>query len=123
MDAAFGIWQENGGLIFIKQESGTPKLAISWEEIQHGDRYPFDGPNGVLAHAFFPNKGGDIHFDNSEIWNINVEIRDSKLTVIKNCSLFVVRFLTQYLKMSFFSVQCVSSRCSRDRSLSRFETQ
>lgn len=51
-------------------------MDILWATGDHGDGYPFDGMDGVLAHCFFPSPpnpepiAGDIHFDDSETWQI-----------------------------------------------------
>jgi len=44
---------------------------MSFVQRDHGDGYPFDGPGGILAHAFYPAFGGDVHYDNEETWTIN----------------------------------------------------
>lgn len=52
-------------------------LDILWASGEHGDGSPFNGPSGVLAHAFFPSPpnsepiAGDIHFDEDETWDRN----------------------------------------------------
>ena len=45
-------------------------IMIRFARGNHGDPEPFDGRWGVLAHAFYPWAGGNIHFDRDEPWRI-----------------------------------------------------
>ncbi|XP_040196160.1 collagenase 3-like [Rana temporaria] len=65
---AFKVWSDVTPLNFTRLRSGTADIMISFGRNEHGDFYPFDGPNGLLAHAFPPGEklGGDTHFDDDE---------------------------------------------------------
>jgi len=68
---AFNKWAEVSGLRFEEVISNQAvDIDISFERFEHGDGNPFDGPRGVLAHAFFPVYGGDVHMDDSEDWSV-----------------------------------------------------
>lgn len=68
---AFQLWADKTALTFERKDSGSVHIDIRFEKREHGDGDPFDGPGGTLAHAFFPQYGGDAHFDDQEYWTIN----------------------------------------------------
>ncbi|XP_071316697.1 collagenase 3-like [Trachinotus anak] len=65
---ALQVWAKVTPLRFTRIYSGTADIMISFGSRYHGDYYPFDGPDGTLAHAFAPSPGigGDAHFDEDE---------------------------------------------------------
>ncbi|XP_074527741.1 matrix metalloproteinase-18-like [Halichoeres trimaculatus] len=65
---ALQVWANVTPLRFTRIYSGTADIMISFGTEYHGDAYPFDGPDGILAHAFAPSNGigGDAHFDDAE---------------------------------------------------------
>ncbi|NOQ75154.1 MAG: matrixin family metalloprotease [Crocinitomix sp.] len=70
VENAMAEWVLHAGLTFT--ETGTVGLAnsidISWASGDHGDGNAFDGPSGTLAHAYYPQYGGEMHFDEAETW-------------------------------------------------------
>uniref|UniRef100_A0A667WV63 Peptidase metallopeptidase domain-containing protein n=1 Tax=Myripristis murdjan TaxID=586833 RepID=A0A667WV63_9TELE len=68
--SALKIWSDAAPLTFTKVNNGKADIDISFVRRTHGDFFPFDGPKGVLAHAFEPGEGlgGDVHFDEDETW-------------------------------------------------------
>jgi len=74
---AFALWAGATSLSFTEVSSAaSADIVILWGVGEHGDGVPFDGINGVLAHAFFPPPNGafegDAHFDDSETWTLGV---------------------------------------------------
>ncbi|XP_004481111.1 neutrophil collagenase [Dasypus novemcinctus] len=69
---ALQVWSKVSPLRFtsISEDEGEPDIKIGFFKREHGDNSEFDGPNGLLAHAFQPGPGlgGDVHFDEEERW-------------------------------------------------------
>ncbi|KAK1900361.1 Collagenase 3 [Dissostichus eleginoides] len=67
---ALNVWSDVTPLTFKKLREGIADIMISFGSLEHGDYNPFDGPNGLLAHAYPPGQGmgGDTHFDEDENW-------------------------------------------------------
>ncbi|CAK6448835.1 unnamed protein product [Pipistrellus nathusii] len=67
---AFQVWSDVSTLSFTKVSRGEADINIAFVQRAHGDNSPFDGPDGILAHAFQPGQGigGDAHFDAEETW-------------------------------------------------------
>ncbi|XP_054159286.1 matrix metalloproteinase-14-like [Oppia nitens] len=72
MKYALHEWSKHSGLNFI-HERGDKKamIEIGFKVMDHRDGNPFDGPGRTLAHAFFPQFGGNTHFDDHERWSID----------------------------------------------------
>lgn len=69
---AFKVWSDVTPLTFTRLFEGTADIMISFGKADHGDPYPFDGKDGLLAHAYPPGEGmqGDAHFDDDEFWTL-----------------------------------------------------
>ncbi|KAE9452860.1 hypothetical protein C3L33_15242, partial [Rhododendron williamsianum] len=50
------------------QDFGSANLKIGFHRRDHGDGHPFDGPLGILAHAW-PPTDGRFHYNADETWS------------------------------------------------------
>ncbi|KAG8446572.1 hypothetical protein GDO86_014140 [Hymenochirus boettgeri] len=69
---AFKVWSDVTPLTFTRIYNGEPDINILFGTEDHGDPYPFDRKDGLLAHAYPPGPGmqGDAHFDDDEFWTL-----------------------------------------------------
>ncbi|XP_051142100.1 metalloendoproteinase 1-like [Andrographis paniculata] len=68
ISAATKEWSQQAPLKFAQTpDYDKADVKISFQVRDHGDGSAFDGPGGVLAHAFAP-PDGRLHFDGDEQW-------------------------------------------------------
>uniref|UniRef100_A0A7E4WC81 ZnMc domain-containing protein n=1 Tax=Panagrellus redivivus TaxID=6233 RepID=A0A7E4WC81_PANRE len=71
---AFNLWASVSSLKFVEIPEGhqqwQPDINIAFVKGKHGDSMPFDGKEGIVAHAFYPTLG-ILHFDADENWTLN----------------------------------------------------
>ncbi|XP_064165048.1 matrix metalloproteinase-17 [Anguilla rostrata] len=68
---ALKVWSDIAPLNFHEVAGSEADIQIDFTKADHNDGYPFDGPGGTVAHAFFPGErftAGDTHFDDDEAW-------------------------------------------------------
>ncbi|CAL1527311.1 unnamed protein product [Lymnaea stagnalis] len=70
---ALRIWGEVTPLNFIlRPYDEKVDIDVKFARRHHGDGNPFDGRGQTLAHAYFPQYGGDAHFDDDEDWTVDL---------------------------------------------------
>ncbi|XP_030439678.1 metalloendoproteinase 3-MMP-like [Syzygium oleosum] len=67
---AFNTWASATHFTFSQvQNYAAADIKIAFASRDHGDNAPFDGPSGVIAHAFQPTIGM-FHYDADEQWSV-----------------------------------------------------
>ncbi|XP_066265737.1 matrix metalloproteinase-20-like [Branchiostoma lanceolatum] len=76
---AFKVWSDVINIDFRRVPPYyKADVTIRFAKGYHGDgtKNTFDGPGGTLAHAFYPEYGGNCHFDEAETWTVG-ELNDA----------------------------------------------
>ncbi|KAF7648484.1 hypothetical protein LDENG_00156350 [Lucifuga dentata] len=83
LQEAVSVWSNVTPLRFTEVRTGNADISIDFNRYWHGDNLPFDGPGGILAHAFFPrtHREGEIHFDYDEHWTVGNDVGTDLLQV------------------------------------------
>ena len=127
------MWTAQTNIDFTEDNTDSePDVWVKFVVGRHGkDPFPFDGPGGTLAHAFYPgsNKGfdGDVHFDDDEVFTINnsnEDGRDLKWVATHElgewkCSLLFLLFSILINIIRDVCLSCYSSRTERDDETSK----
>jgi Matrixin/Putative peptidoglycan binding domain len=72
IEIALKQWTSVSPLTFSEVTTGGD-IILKWGALDHGCGIAFDGPSGVLAHAYYPGTGkdGTVDFDEDEMWSDN----------------------------------------------------
>jgi hypothetical protein len=74
--AAFSAWSSVANLTFVEVvDNGVAAGASGTNADIRISGHAFDGPSGVLAHAYFPGAyslAGDTHFDTADTWGLGL---------------------------------------------------
>uniref|UniRef100_A0A0E0MAM2 Peptidase metallopeptidase domain-containing protein n=1 Tax=Oryza punctata TaxID=4537 RepID=A0A0E0MAM2_ORYPU len=71
---AFARWARTIPMGFVETDDyEAADIKVGFYAGNHGDGVPFDGPLGILGHAFSP-KNGRLHLDASEHWAVDFDV-------------------------------------------------
>lgn len=71
---AFARWARTIPVGFVETDDyEAADIKVGFYAGNHGDGVPFDGPLGILGHAFSP-KNGRLHLDASEHWAVDFDV-------------------------------------------------
>ncbi|CAI9782610.1 unnamed protein product [Fraxinus pennsylvanica] len=79
---AFNTWASATHFTFSRvQNIAAADLVIGFHRRNHGDGLPFDGPGGVLVHAFAPTNGR-FHYDADDRFSVGAAAGASDLETV-----------------------------------------
>ncbi|GJM91439.1 hypothetical protein PR202_ga07805 [Eleusine coracana subsp. coracana] len=78
---AFARWARVIPVAFVETDDyDAADIRAGFHSGSHGDGIPFDGPLGVLGHAFSP-RNGRLHLDAAERWAVDMDAEEARSAV------------------------------------------